>query len=152
MIYSVNSLKPSDTHMRQWTNHHGSDNALSPGRRQSIIWPNVVILLIGSFGINFSEISSKIDTFSSKKMHFKMSSGNGGHFCLGLNVLTKTVRVIANDDPPGCPTPPTKSLWTVLPGADLTLTVLFFQQVAVRKPLCINQPNKFCFKGHILYC
>ena len=27
-----------------------------------------------------------------------------------------------------------------------------FQQVTVRKPLYINQPNKFCFSGHILYC
>ena len=49
-------------------------------------------------------------------------------------------------------TPPTKSLWTDLPGADSTLTVQLFQQVAVRKPLHVNQPDKFCFKGHILYC
>ena len=49
-------------------------------------------------------------------------------------------------------TPPTKSLWTVLPAADSTLTWRLFQQVAVRNPLYVNQPNKFCFKGHILYC
>ena len=48
-------------------------------------------------------------------------------------------------------TPPTKSLWTVLPGADSTITVRLFQQVAVRKPLYVNHPNKICFKGHILY-
>ena len=41
-------------------------------------------------------------------------------------------------------------LWTVLPGADSTLTVRLFQQVTVRQPLYVNQPNKFCFKGHIL--
>ena len=33
------------------------------------------ILLIGPLGINFSEILIKIDTFSLKKMHLKMSSG-----------------------------------------------------------------------------
>ena len=36
--------------------------------------------------------------------------------------------------------------------ADSTLAVRLFQQVTVRSPLYINQPNKFCFKGHILYC
>ena len=49
-------------------------------------------------------------------------------------------------------TPPTKSLWTVLLAVDSTLTLRLFQQVAVRKPLYVNQPNQFCFKGHILYC
>ena len=33
-----------------------SDNGLSPGRRQVIIWTNAEILLIGPLGINFSEI------------------------------------------------------------------------------------------------
>ena len=46
-------------------------------------------------------------------------------------------------------TPPIKSLWTVLPAADSTLTLRLFQQVAVRKPLYVNQPNMFCFKVHI---
>ena len=34
----------------------GSDNGLSPGRRQAIIWTNAGILLIGSSGTDFSEI------------------------------------------------------------------------------------------------
>ena len=34
----------------------GSDNGLSPGRRQAIIWTNTGILLIGHLGTNFSEI------------------------------------------------------------------------------------------------
>ena len=34
----------------------GSDNGLSPGRRQAIIWTNAGILLIGPIGTNFSEI------------------------------------------------------------------------------------------------
>ena len=38
----------------------GSDNGLSPGRRQAIIWTNVGILLIGPLGTNFSEILIEI--------------------------------------------------------------------------------------------
>ena len=33
-----------------------SDNGLSPGRRQAITWTNAGILVIGTLGINFSEI------------------------------------------------------------------------------------------------
>ena len=66
----------------------GSDNGLSPGRRQAIIWTNAGILLIGPLETNFSEISIKIHVFSFKKMHLKMSSGKWRPFCLGLNVLT----------------------------------------------------------------
>ena len=65
-----------------------SDNGLSPGRRQAIIWTNVGILLTGLLGTNFSEILIGIQTFSVKKIHSKMSSGNCRSFCLGLNVLT----------------------------------------------------------------
>ena len=64
-----------------------SDNGLSPGRRQAIIWTNVGILLIGPLGINFSEILIAINTFSFKKMHLKMSSAKWRLFRLGLNVL-----------------------------------------------------------------
>ena len=66
-----------------------SDNGLSPKWRQAIIWTSAGTLLIGPLGINFSEISIKIDIFSFKKMHFKMSSGNWQPSCLGLSVLTK---------------------------------------------------------------
>ena len=52
----------------------GSDNGLSPGRRQAIIWTNAGILLIGPLGTNFSEILVGIQTFSFRKMHLKMSS------------------------------------------------------------------------------
>ena len=40
-----------------------SDNGLSPGRRQAIIWTNAGILLIGPLGTNFSEILIGIQTF-----------------------------------------------------------------------------------------
>ena len=66
----------------------GSDNGLSPGRRQAIIWTHVGILLIGPLATNFSEISIKIHTFSLKKIHMKMSSAKWRPSCLGLNVLT----------------------------------------------------------------
>ena len=68
----------------------GSDNGLSPGRCQAIIWTSVGILLIGPLGTNFSEILIEIYTFSIKKMHLKMSSGKWWPFCLGLNVLRIT--------------------------------------------------------------
>ena len=66
----------------------GSDNALSPDRRQAIIWTNAAILLIGPLGANFSEILIGIDTFSFKNMHLKISSGKRRPFCLGRNVLS----------------------------------------------------------------
>ena len=66
----------------------GSDNGLSPGRRQAIIWTNVGILLIGPLRTNFSEILIENQTFSLKKMHLKMASAKWRSFCLGLNVLT----------------------------------------------------------------
>ena len=52
----------------------GSNNGLSPRRRQAIIWTNAGIVLIGPLGTNFSEISIGIQTFSFKKMQLKMSS------------------------------------------------------------------------------
>ena len=58
-----------------------SDNGLSPGRRQAIIWNNIVILL------NFSELLIEIHKFSFNKMHLNMSSGKWQPCCLGLNVL-----------------------------------------------------------------
>ena len=65
----------------------GSDNGLSPGRRQAIIWTNAGILLIRPWGTNFSEILIGIQAFSFKKKHLKMSSAKWRPFCLGLNVL-----------------------------------------------------------------
>ena len=66
----------------------GSENGLSPDRRQAVIWTNVEILLIRTLGTNLSEILIEIQTFSFKKMHLKMSSGKWRPFCLGLNVLS----------------------------------------------------------------
>ena len=65
----------------------GSDNGLSPVRRQAII-TSAGILLIGPLGRNFSEILIGIQTFSFKKMCLEMPSAKWRPFCLGLNVLT----------------------------------------------------------------
>ena len=65
----------------------GSDNGLSSGRRQGIIWTNAAILLIGPLGTNFSEILNKIQIFSLKKIRLNMSSAKCCPFHLGLNVL-----------------------------------------------------------------
>ena len=66
----------------------GSDNGLSPGRRQAIICTNAGILLIRTLGTKVSEILSEIHAFSFKKKHLKTSSAKRRPFCLGLNVLT----------------------------------------------------------------
>ena len=67
----------------------GSDNGLSPGQHQAIIWTNDGILLTGTLGTNFNEILIEIYTLSFKKMHLKMSSGKWRPFCLSLNVVRK---------------------------------------------------------------
>ena len=50
----------------------GSDNGLSPGRRQAIIKTIAGVLLIVALWTNFSEISREIHAFSFMKMHLKM--------------------------------------------------------------------------------
>ena len=65
----------------------GSDNGLSPGRRQAIIWTNAGILLIEPLGTNFREILIEIQINSFKKMRLKMSSAKWRPFYFGLNVL-----------------------------------------------------------------
>ena len=67
----------------------GSDNGLSPDRRQAIIWTNAELLSIGPWPTYFSENLIKMQQFSLKKMHVKMSSAKWRLSCLGLNVLIK---------------------------------------------------------------
>ena len=50
-----------------------SNNGLSPGRRQVIIWTNVGILSIGPMVTNFSKILIGIQIFSLKKMHVRFT-------------------------------------------------------------------------------
>ena len=68
----------------------GSDNGLSPGRRQAIIWTNDGMLLIGPLRTNFNETSIEIHVFSFKKIYLKLSSAKRRPFCPGLNVLIQS--------------------------------------------------------------
>ena len=84
---SFNWLRPGDAYMLSKLAAIGSDNGLSPGRRQAIIWTKVGLLLIGLLGTNFNEISSEIIIFSFKTIRLNVSSAKWRPFCLGLNVL-----------------------------------------------------------------
>ena len=88
--WRLNSLRPMTHTCVSKLTITGSDNGLAPGRCQAIIWTSAGSLSIGTLGTQFSEILSEIHTFSFKKIHLKMSSGNWRPFCLGLNVLTYT--------------------------------------------------------------
>ena len=68
----------------------GSDNVLSPERRQVIISTNAGLLSTGTLETNFSEILIEIQTFSFKKIHLKMPSGKWRTFWIGLNVLNSS--------------------------------------------------------------
>ena len=86
------SLRPSDA---KWVGNLaiiGSDNGLSPARRQAIIWTNARILLIAPLGTNFSNISIEFHTFPFKKILLNMSA-KWLPFCLGLNVLKAYVLI-----------------------------------------------------------
>ena len=74
----------------------GSDNGLSPSRRQAIIWTNDGLLLIGPLGKNFNEILIKILSFTFKKMRLKVSSAKWRPFCLDLNVLMRWIHIKIN--------------------------------------------------------
>ena len=65
-----------------------SDNGLSPGRRQVIIWTNAGLLSIGPLETNFREIRIKIQKFSFIKMHLNVSSAKRRPFCKGGYDLT----------------------------------------------------------------
>ena len=49
----------------------GSDDVLSPGRRQDIIWTSASILIIGPLGTNFNKILIEIYAFLFKKIYLK---------------------------------------------------------------------------------
>ena len=60
-----------------------SDNGLSPGRREAILWTNAKIfkiLLIRTLGTNFNEIKAKFIYFHVKKCIWKCRLRNSGHF------------------------------------------------------------------------
>ena len=67
-----------------------SDNGLSPGRRQAIIWTNAGILLFWILRNKFQWNLNRIHIFSFKKMRLKVSSAKWWPFCFGLNVLKQS--------------------------------------------------------------
>ena len=69
----------------------GSDNGLSPGRRQVIIWSNAGILLIRLLGTNFSEILIGNQIFSFKKNTRKCRMRSGVLFYPGLCQITSPI-------------------------------------------------------------
>ena len=62
----------------------GSDNGLSPGQHQAIIWTNAGILLIWPVGTNFSEISKFLYLYSENAV-CKMSAILSGLQCVNQN-------------------------------------------------------------------
>ena len=65
----------------------GSDNGLSLGQHQDIIWTNTGILLIWTLETHLSENLIAIHAFSFKKMPLKKLSGKWQPICPGLSVL-----------------------------------------------------------------
>ena len=100
-----------------------SNNGLSPGRRQAIIWTNAGILLIGPLGTHFNQILTEIYTFSWKKIHLKIS-GKWRPFCLGLNVLMLLSLV--------------KEIWVMI---SRFLSPPGHQQICVVIILCLPKPH-----------
>ena len=66
-------------------NIFGSDNGLSPGRRQAIKWTNAGILLTRTLGTKFSDILNAIHAFLIKNA-FQNVAWKMASICLGLNV------------------------------------------------------------------
>ena len=64
----------------------GSDNGMSPVRRQAITWTNATTLSNGPLGTHFIEIRITIQNVSFKKMHLKMSSETAAIFSKGRGI------------------------------------------------------------------
>ena len=80
----------------------GSDNGLLPSRRQTIIWTNAGILLIGPLGTNFGEIWIEINIFIQENAFENVVCETAAIFCLGLDVLIFTHTDILSDRLQSC--------------------------------------------------
>ena len=85
-------LRPNDAYITII----GTDDGLSPGRRQAIIWTNAGILLTGPLGTNFNEILIGIHTFSFKKSIWKCRLENDVHFVSDSMCLTHSPNPFLN--------------------------------------------------------
>ena len=95
-IWHISTLLPLVPHLCVGV---GSDNGLSPIRRQAIIWTNAEILLTEPLRTKFSEISIEIHTFWFKKMHLKIWSAKLRPFCPRGDELTNIVHGDVITDP-----------------------------------------------------
>ena len=123
----------------------GSDNGLSPDRRQAIIWTNAGLLSIEPLRTYFSENYIKIQPFSLKKMHVKMLSAKWRPFCLGLNVLTQ--RLVGYQD-----NSPISSCHNTLPiqAINHKIPMLIYDDIC---NICLDTPvgkSKY-YKTHVYY-
>ena len=133
----------------------GSDNGLSPGRRQAIIWTNNVILWIRSLGTNFSEILIEFLTFWFKKMRLNVSSVKWRPFCLGLNVLRAQLIEYMPEFPVWC----NYLSMTKTPAYDnaiicrCTFSLFSGFNLAVKRPITYPQPRHLLMiRGIICRC
>ena len=119
----------------------GSDNGLTPCRRQAIIWTNVGILLIRPLGTNFSENLIEIHAFSFKKIDLKMSSGKWRSFCLGLNVLSAWLLSLSEAVMVYCLLDPSKNIqWnaSILIPENEFETVVCTMATILSRPQCVD--------------
>ena len=108
----------------------GSNDGLSPGRHQAIIWTNAGISLIGHSGTNLSEIFIKIQiTHSCKCIYLKMPSAKWP-FCLSLSVLNVT---LVSFGAAGC-WQPSGQVW-------LLFQQLFLHAIMYRSEFGRNRPD-----------
>ena len=140
----------------------GSDNGLSPDRRQAIIWTNAGRLLIRPYGTKFIKILIEILTFSFKKMRLKVTSAKRHPFSLGLNVLMHAyIRAVlkfryiitnwvSSKRTPAYP-------WSFYPAwsiIDLIAPwifelVLFAYNICTKSTKLFSNSSKCCFKNYI---
>ena len=136
------------THIYVGTNTNiGSDNGLSPGRRQAIIWTNAG-LLIGPLATNFSEILIEILAFSFKnaleddvcEMACILSRSQcvkqmGSWCCKPLNHLYACIRLFM----PIIFTRPKKFNAKITISLNLTICINYLSVIDTRHGLC--NPN-----------
>ena len=65
----------------------GSDNGLSPGRRQAIIWTNAGILLIEPLATNLASILSRPQCVNSHAVHLVIPEHHEQFYYLHLSIL-----------------------------------------------------------------
>ena len=94
----IKSLRQSDAYIYIYIcvdnlTINGSDNGLSPGQRQAIIWSNAGTRLIGPFGTNFSTILIQLFV---QEIAFENVVWKCRPICFSLNMLRESFFLGAN--------------------------------------------------------